>query len=79
MKILGIGNAIVDVICKVDDEFIKKNNLLDWNTTIIKLHKSEESKNIKSKSFRRLAFDEICANFLTLSKNRKRIKSKKKK
>jgi len=27
MKVLGIGNAIVDVICKVDDSFIKKNNL----------------------------------------------------
>ena len=27
MKILGIGNAIVDVICKVDDAFITKNNL----------------------------------------------------
>ena len=27
MEILGIGNAIVDVICKVDDEFITKNNL----------------------------------------------------
>jgi len=27
MKILGIGNAIVDVICKVDDSFIKRNNL----------------------------------------------------
>jgi fructokinase len=27
MKILGIGNAIVDVICKVDDTFIKQNNL----------------------------------------------------
>tara|TARA_E500000178_G_scaffold167376_1_gene166780 strand:+ start:409 stop:1338 length:930 start_codon:yes stop_codon:yes gene_type:complete len=27
MKILGIGNAIVDVICKVDDIYIKKNNL----------------------------------------------------
>jgi fructokinase len=27
MKILGIGNAIVDVICKVDDSFITKNNL----------------------------------------------------
>jgi len=27
MKILGIGNAIVDVICKVDDAFINKNNL----------------------------------------------------
>ena len=27
MKILGIGNAIVDVICKVDESFIAKNNL----------------------------------------------------
>ena len=27
MKILGIGNAIVDVICKVNDDFITKNNL----------------------------------------------------
>ena len=27
MKILGIGNAIVDVICKVDDNFIGENNL----------------------------------------------------
>ncbi len=36
-------------------------------------------KNNKSKSFRRIVFDEICANFLTLSENRKRIKKKKKK
>ena len=27
MEILGIGNAIVDVICKVEDEFISKNSL----------------------------------------------------
>jgi len=27
MNILGIGNAIVDVICKVDDSFIVQNNL----------------------------------------------------
>jgi len=27
MKILGIGNAIVDVVCKVDDNFIEQNNL----------------------------------------------------
>ena len=27
MKILGIGNAIVDVICKIDDNFLIKNNL----------------------------------------------------
>ena len=27
MKILGIGNAIIDVLCKVDDEFLKKYSL----------------------------------------------------
>ena len=27
MKILGIGNAIVDVICKVTDEYLIKNSL----------------------------------------------------
>ena len=27
MKVLGIGNAIVDVICKVNDDFIAHNNL----------------------------------------------------
>ena len=27
MKILGIGNAIVDVLCKVDDDFLVKNSL----------------------------------------------------
>jgi sugar/nucleoside kinase (ribokinase family) len=28
MKILGIGNAIVDVICKIDDDFLEKNSLI---------------------------------------------------
>ena len=28
MKILGIGNAIVDVICKVDEDFLIKNGLI---------------------------------------------------
>ena len=27
MKVLGIGNAIVDVICKVEDSFLYKNSL----------------------------------------------------
>ena len=27
MKVLGIGNAIVDVICKVEENFLSKNNL----------------------------------------------------
>ena len=28
MKILGIGNAIVDVICKIEESFLKKNSLV---------------------------------------------------
>ena len=35
MKILGIGNAIVDVICKVDDVFISKNNLTKGTMKLI--------------------------------------------
>ena len=35
MKILGIGNAIVDVICKVDDEFLNKNNLTKSSMKLI--------------------------------------------
>ena len=35
MKIIGIGNAIVDVICKVEDEFLKKNNLAKSNMKLI--------------------------------------------
>jgi|TARA_B110000259_G_C14016467_1_gene401497 sugar/nucleoside kinase (ribokinase family) len=35
MKIIGIGNAIVDVICKVDDEFLAKNNLTKSNMKLI--------------------------------------------
>ncbi len=62
----------------LDDSFIKKNNLLNWNECIKKLHGSKESKDNLSKSFRRLVFDELCANFFTLSENRKRIKKEKK-
>ena len=35
MQITGIGNAIVDVICKVDDEFLTKNNLAKSNMKLI--------------------------------------------
>ena len=35
MKILGIGNAIVDVICKVDENFINQNNLTKGNMKLI--------------------------------------------
>ena len=35
MKITGIGNAIVDVICKVDDEFLARNDLAKSNMKLI--------------------------------------------
>ena len=70
-------NNIPDIEDWLDIEFINKNNLLKWNKSITQLHKSKDSKNNKSKSFRRLVFDELCANFLTLSENRKRIKKEK--
>ena len=35
MKILGIGNAIVDVICKVDENFISQNNLTKGTMKLI--------------------------------------------
>ncbi len=61
----------------LDGFFIKKNKLLNWNESIKKLHESDDAKNIRSRSYRRLAFDEICANLLSLSENRKRIKKEK--
>ena len=35
MKILGIGNAIVDVLCKVNDEFLTKNSLIKSTMKLI--------------------------------------------
>ena len=61
----------------LSDDFIKKNNLLGWNNAIRILHSSVENDN-NSSSYRRIVFDEICANLLTLLENRKRIKRDKK-
>ncbi len=66
-----------DISDWLDDKFIKDNNLLRWNESIKKLHNSKDSKNNLSKSFRRLVFDELCANFFILSENRKKIKKEK--
>jgi len=47
-KILGIGNAIVDVLAKVDDEFLKKNNLTKGSMKLINQSEFEDlKKNIK--------------------------------
>ena len=70
-------NNIPDVTDWLNNNFIKINNLLNWNESIKKLHNSKDSKNNISNSFRRLVFDELCANFFTLSENRNRIKKEK--
>ena len=43
MKILGIGNAIVDVLCKVNDEFLLNNSL---TKSTMKLINEEEFKKL---------------------------------
>ena len=45
MKILGIGNAIVDVLCKVDDDFLVKNSL---TKSTMKLIDEDEFKTLLS-------------------------------
>ena len=45
MRVLGIGNAIVDVICKVDDHFLIKNGL---TKSTMKLINEEEFKKLSS-------------------------------
>ena len=46
MKILGIGNALVDVICKVDENFISKNGLT--NSTMKLMFDENEFKKVLS-------------------------------
>jgi ATP-dependent DNA helicase RecG len=61
----------------LDIKFIKENKLIGWNEGIKRLHNSKDAKSSQSHSYRRLVFDELCANFLALSENRRRIKKKK--
>ena len=47
-KILGIGNAIVDVLAKVDDEFLENNNVIKGSMKLINKSEFEDlKKNIK--------------------------------
>ena len=80
-KYRSISEQIINNLPNIEDwlntKFIKKNNLIEWNDGIRRLHNSKESTNTQSLSYRRIVFDELCANFLALSENRKRIKKDK--
>ncbi len=81
-KYRSISENVIKNLPKINDwlekDFLFKNKLSEWNLAIKRLHDPDGNKNNKSKSYRRLVFDEICANFLTLSESRKRIKKGKK-
>ena len=61
-----------------DQDFIKKMKFLNWKQSMINLHNANTKNDINSASYRRLAYDEIYANSLFLSKNRNKIKKVKK-
>ena len=42
MKILGIGNAIVDVICKVDDQYLIDNHLIKSTMKLVDEHEFQK-------------------------------------
>ena len=61
----------------IENSILKKNNFLNWKENIIALHKTKDSQNKLSNSYKRLVFDEIIANLIILNKNRRKIKKKK--
>jgi len=61
-----------------DDEIFVKLNRVSWYKAIIEIHNNEK-KDLNSKFYKRLAYDEILANLLVLSQVRKRVKKIKKK
>tara|TARA_B100000989_G_scaffold26108_1_gene16897 strand:- start:4271 stop:6316 length:2046 start_codon:yes stop_codon:yes gene_type:complete len=80
-KYRSISEQVINNLPNIDDwlnkEFIRENKLNDWNLSIKELHNLKGNKNNQSKNFRRIVFDELCANFLALLDNRQRIKIRK--
>ena len=61
-----------------NDEILKRIGNVSWSKSIIDIHKNKRN-DFNSKFYRRLAYDEILANFLVLSQARKRVRKFKKK
>ena len=77
-----IIERVFDKIPKIeewhDKKFIEKMNFLSWQDSLKKLHNTEIQKDLNSNYLKRLAYDEIFANLLFHSNNRKKIKKIKK-
>ena len=74
----SILKEIKDLEEWLDKEILEKIGNVSWVEAIFNVHQKEDN-NIKSKYYRRLAYDEILANLLVLSEVRRRIKKIKKK
>ena len=61
-----------------NDDVLKKIGNVSWSESILNLHNSND-KDLHSKFYNRIAYDEILANLLVLSQARLRIKKNKKK
>lgn len=47
-KIIGIGNAIVDVVCEIDDSFLEKNLLIKGSMSLIDENMAQKLSQIKA-------------------------------
>ena len=78
-----IINQIIDKLPKLKEwhsnNVLNKFGNINWNESIIELHKPENVGNYKDNFYQRLAFDEIFSTFLVNSEIRKKIKKVKKK
>ncbi len=77
-------NLVSKVLEKIEDkdewytqEFLRKNDFNNFKQTFLNLHNPLKKIDIKSNDYKRLVYDEIFSNFITLLKNRKIIKIKK--
>ena len=61
-----------------EDKFIEKMKFFSWNDSVEKLHNPNSEKDLNSSFLKRIAYDEIFANLLFLSKNRNKIRKVKK-
>jgi ATP-dependent DNA helicase RecG len=60
-----------------DANLLKQIGNISWYDSIYKIHKNKEN-DLNANYYKRLAYDEILANFLVLSQIRKRVKKEKK-
>ncbi|MBO6481928.1 MAG: ATP-dependent DNA helicase RecG, partial [Pelagibacteraceae bacterium] len=72
----------LDKIQDADDwynqKFLKKNNFQGLKETLLNLHNPEKKINIQSNDYKRLAYDEIFSNLITLLSARRIVRIKKK-